>query len=361
MKLPRVCVVGPLPPPSGGMGNQCQLLVRLLRSEGLDVELVQTNAPYRPAWIGGIAVLRAGFRLVPYLRSLWRVTVRADVVHVLANSGWAWHLFAAPAIIIARFHKAAVIVNYHGGGAADFFARAPRYVLGLLAGTSLRVMPSPYLQRVFAQYGLTSEVIPNIVDLSLFTPSVRSRSSSQPHIVVTRNLEPVYDIPTAIRAMAHIRQYAPSARMTIAGSGPDRERLEALTTRLGLGSAISFAGRLPSEDIAKLVASADCLLNPSTVDNMPVSILEAFACGVPVVSTCVGGIPDMLEDGMSGLLVPVGDEIAMANAALRILQNPELARHISSVGLVESEKYSWAKVRLQWLGAYCRAVAGARA
>jgi glycosyltransferase involved in cell wall biosynthesis len=94
---------------------------------------------------------------------------------------------------------------------------------------------------------------------------------------------------------------------------------------------------------------------------MPVSILEAFACGVPVVSTCVGGIPDMLEDGMSGLLVPVGDEIAMANAALRILQNPELARHISSVGLVESEKYSWAKVRLQWLGAYCRAVAGARA
>jgi len=69
MKLPRVCVVGPLPPPSGGMGNQCQLLVRLLRSEGLDVELVQTNAPYRPAWVGGIAVLRAGFRLVPYLEA----------------------------------------------------------------------------------------------------------------------------------------------------------------------------------------------------------------------------------------------------------------------------------------------------
>lgn len=360
MKLPRVCVVGPLPPPSGGMSNQCQLLVRLLRSEGLAVELVQTNAPYRPAWVGSIAVVRALFRLPPYLYGLWRACARADVVHILANSGWAWHLFVAPAIGIARIHKVAVIVNYHGGNADTFFARAPRYVLAMLAHAALRVMPSPYLQRVFAQYGLTSEVIPNIVDLSRFTPPSGDPQESRAHIVVTRNLEAIYDIATAIRAFARVRRRVPSAHMTIAGSGPEHDRLLALSTELGQDGAICFVGRLANEDIATLVASATCLLNPSTVDNMPVSILEAFACGVPVVSTCAGGIPDMLEDGVAGLLVPVGDEGAMADAVLRILQNPLLALHFSSVGLLEAEKYCWANVRHQWLGAYCRAVAGVR-
>jgi glycosyltransferase involved in cell wall biosynthesis len=360
MRLPRVCVVGPLPPPWGGMGNQCQLLVRLLRSEGIAVELVQTNAPYHPAWVGSVPMLRAACRLLPYLRSLWRACARADVVHVLANSGWAWHLFAAPAIAIARFRRAAVIVNYHGGSADTFFAQGPRYVLKMLAGTSLRVMPSAYLQRVFSQYGLSSEVIPNIVDLSLFTPLTRTTRATQPHIVVTRNLEPIYDIATAIRALALIRQRMPSVRMTIAGCGPDREKLQALAHHLGQDAAIHFAGRLVNGDVARLVASASCLLNPSTVDNMPVSILEAFACGVPVVSTRAGGIPDMLEDGVAGLLVPVGDDTAMAKAVLRILQNPLLALHFSSVGLVEVEKYSWKKVRRQWLDAYCRAAVGVR-
>jgi glycosyltransferase involved in cell wall biosynthesis len=298
--------------------------------------------------------------LPPYLYGLWRACARADVVHILANSGWAWHLFVAPAIVVARIHRVPVIVNYHGGNADTFFARAPRYVLAMLAHAALRVMPSPYLQRVFAQYGLTSEVIPNIVDLSRFTPPSGGPRESRAHIVVTRNLEPIYDIATAIRAFARVRQSAPSAHMTIAGSGPEHDRLLALATNLGQDGAIRFVGRLANEEIATLVASATCLLNPSTVDNMPVSILEAFACGVPVVSTCAGGIPDMLEDGVAGLLVPVGDEVAMADAVLRILQNPLLALHFSSVGLLEAKKYCWASVRNQWLGAYCRAVAGVR-
>ena len=95
---PRVCIVGPLPPPSGGMANQCEQLVRLLGGEGVQVELVRNNAPYRPAWISHVPVLRALFRLLPYLLALWRACGRAQVVHVFANSGWAWHLFAAPAL-----------------------------------------------------------------------------------------------------------------------------------------------------------------------------------------------------------------------------------------------------------------------
>src|SRR6202022_4669045 len=93
-------LVGPLPPPSGGMANQTAQLAAMLAKEGCRVTVVRVNEPYRPSWVGRIRGARALFRLVPYLFRLARATQSADIVHVMANSGWAWHLFAAPAIWI---------------------------------------------------------------------------------------------------------------------------------------------------------------------------------------------------------------------------------------------------------------------
>ncbi|EXI76739.1 MAG TPA: glycosyltransferase family 4 protein [Candidatus Accumulibacter phosphatis] len=355
---PAVCVVGPLPPPAGGMANQCEQLVRLLRADGVSVELVRTNPPYQPHWIGSLPVVRAGFRLLPYLLHLWQAIGRAAVVHVLANSGWAWHLFAAPAILVARWRGTPVIINYRGGNADSFLARAPRHVLHLLAEGSLRVTPSVFLQRVFGKYGLTAEVVPNIIDLSRFAPVPRRSFAGAPHLVVTRNLEAIYDIPTALRAFAHIRSVFPQAQLTVAGSGPELERLQALVSELGLQDSVRFAGRIANAAMPAIYAAADCLLNPSTVDNMPISILEAFASGVPVVSTDAGGIPDLVEHGVSGLLVPVGDAQAMADAALRVLQRVELAAALRQAGLEQAAHYAWPQVRARWLAAYRRVAAG---
>ena len=85
------------------MANQTRQLARLLEAEGCSVTVVRTNAPYRPAWIGRVRGVRALFRLVPYIISLWRAMRGADLAHVMANSGWAWHSFAAPAIRIAAW------------------------------------------------------------------------------------------------------------------------------------------------------------------------------------------------------------------------------------------------------------------
>ncbi|TMQ76864.1 glycosyltransferase family 4 protein [Candidatus Accumulibacter phosphatis] len=357
---PAICIVGPLPPPFGGMANQCEQLVRLLREEGIQVELVRTNAPYRPAWVGRLPVLRAGFRLLPYLWHLWQAAGRAEVMHVLANSGWAWHLLAAPALWIARLYKTPVIINYRGGNADEFFTAAPRYVLRMLAQAALRVTPSTFLLRVFARHGLTAEAIPNIIDLSRFAPATPRSFGEAPHLVVTRNLEPIYDMPTAIHAFAGVRAAFPRAQLTLAGSGPELSRLQALVSELGLQDSVRFSGRIANADIPALYASADCLLNPSTVDNMPISILEALASGVPVVSTCAGGIPDLVEHGVSGLLVPIGDRGAMAREALRILQEPGLAAALRQAGLVQATSYAWPQVRRQWLAAYCRVAATRR-
>lgn len=355
---PDVCIVGPLPPPAGGMANQCEQLVRLLRDEGARVTLVRTNAPYRPAAVGRVPLLRAVFRLVPFLLALWRGVGGAQVVHLLANSGWSWHLIATPVLLFGRWRRVPVIVNYRGGLAEAFFARAPRHVLALLRGASLRVTPSRFLERVFGQFGMDATVIPNVVDLSRFAPRTTPAAfGDAPHLIVTRNLEPIYDIDTALRAFALIRQRFVRARLTVAGTGPELARLRSVAQALGVAGAVAFPGRIANAEIAQLYRSADCMLNPSTADNMPISILEALASGVPVVSTDAGGIPDLVTPGRTALLVGVGQAQQMADAAIRVLESPAQAAALRSAGLDEAKRYAWSEVRRQWHAAYAGAVA----
>lgn len=352
---PKVCIVGPLPPPSGGMANQCEQLLRLLSAEGVQAELVRTNAPYWPALVGRIPVLRAGFRMLPYLVALWRGIGRAQVVHVLANSGWAWHLLAAPALLVAKLRGVPAIVNYRGGQADEFLAGAPGYVLRMLAGASQRVTPSSFLLRVFRKHGLTAEIIPNIIDLSRFKDSAAHAQPGSLQLIVTRNLEAIYDIPTAMKAFALVRAQHPTAKLTVAGSGPELGALRQLAASLDIDQAVHFAGPIENANIASLYASADIMLNPSTADNMPISILEALASGVPVVSTDAGGIPDLVEHGRTALLVHVGDAQAMAQAVLRLVADPALQARLREQGLQEVAHYAWPQVRDQWQKAYRRA------
>ncbi len=353
---PRACVVGPLPPPSGGMANQCEQLLRLLESEGAQVTLVRTNAPYQPNWVASVPVLRAGVRLLPYLLSLWRGIGRAQVVHVFANSGWAWYLLAAPALTIARLRGVPAIVNYRGGLADEFLSRAPKLVHRQLASAAARVTPSVFLQRVFARHGLRAEAIPNVVDLARFPPQPFRDPLTAPHLLVTRNLEAIYDLSTALRTFAKVRAVWPQARLTIAGSGPDLAALQSLCAELGLTPAVHFSGRIDNAHIGALYAQADLVLNTSTVDNMPISILESLASGVPVVSTAAGGIPDLVQHEQTAMLAPVGDVEALAQAALRVLGDRALAWHLREAGLALAAQFAWPQVRGQWQAAYWLAV-----
>jgi glycosyltransferase involved in cell wall biosynthesis len=382
----RIALVGPLPPPAGGMANQTAQLARLLRADGVDVEIVQVNAPYAPAWIGRVRGVRALARLLPYLRRLWRAIGNCDVVHVMANSGWAWHLFAAPAIQLAARRGRPVVVNYRGGEAATFLARRARVVKGSLRRSSALVVPSGFLHAVFGSHGIDSRVVPNIVDVERFAPVADpagdrsstgaqaapgtqsspgaqaaggSRPAAGPCLIVTRNLEPIYDVPTALRAFAQVRERHPHARLAVAGTGPARAALEALARQLGVRAQVEFTGRLDPAQIARLCSTADVMLNPARVDNMPNSVLEALAAGVPVVSTNVGGIPYIVEHERTALLVNAGDADAMARAALRVLGDAALRERLRREGREAALQYTWPRIGPQWLSLY-RSLASAR-
>lgn len=350
----RIGLVGPLPPPSGGMANQTRQLARLLEQEGIAVEVVQANAPYRPHWIGKLRGVRAVFRLLPYLLRLWRAAGRVQLFHVMANSGWAWDLFAAPAVWIAKARHVPVVLNYRGGDAENFFARALYRIKPTLRVADRVVVPSAFLQQVFGRFGLAADIVPNVVDVGRFAPrqAPGAREPDVPHLIVTRNLEEIYDIATAIRAFAIVTKTWPKANLTVAGTGPERHRLLELAATLGMASRVSFVGRLDNDHIDELYRRADVMLNPSVIDNMPISILEALASGVPVVSTAVGGVPFIVEDGRTALLVPPRDAEAMAHAVLKILGDRAFAARLVSQGRESVQQYSWQNVRAQWLVIY---------
>lgn len=353
----RIALVGPLPPPAGGMATQTAQLARLLAEAGAAVELVQVNPPYRPAWVGRVRGLRAAARLLPYVARLWAAAGRSDVMHVMANSGWSWHLFAAPAIRIACARGCAVVVNYRGGEAEAFLASAAARVLPVLMRADACVVPSGFLGEVFARHGVATELVPNIIDLELFHPAPTSLTQRPPVILIARHLEALYGIDIALHAFAQLRAARPDARLVVAGEGPQRAALVALAEQLGVTEAMEFCGPLARSAMAARLRESAVALNPSRADNMPNSVLEAMASGVPVVSTAVGGVPWLLRDGASGRLVPPDDPGAMARALIELLSDAAQGERLAATAHAEVQAYSWPCVRQRWGAVYRAALA----
>ncbi len=221
---------------------------------------------------------------------------------------------------------------------------------------SAMIVPSGFLEAVFKRHGVATEVVPNIINLERFSAAARVADAGAPSILVARNLEPLYDNETALRAFAIVLRSYPAARLVIAGSGPSRAGLEQLAGELGVPGAVRFTGRVDNSGMAALYRNADLMLNPSTIDNMPNSLLEAMASGVPVISTNVGGVPYMVEDGVTALLVPPRAPDAMAAAILRLLAEPALAARLRAAGLSYVEQYAWPNVRQRLLRVYRTAI-----
>ncbi|WP_292980616.1 glycosyltransferase family 4 protein [Nitrosomonas sp.] len=349
----HIGLIGPLPPPSGGMANQTRQLAELLQQEGVAVTLIQTNAPYYPKWIEKLKGLRAIFRLIPYLVRIWVSAKNVQLFHVMANSGWSWHLYVTPVIWIAWLRRKPVVITYHGGEAEKFFNQSFFWIRPSLRRVTAILVPSGFLQGVFGKFGFEAAIVPNVINLGRFSMRDKGRAAkNDPHIIITRNLEPIYDIASALHAFSQIRSSIPTARLTIAGSGPERSALEHLVTSLGLNKNVRFTGRLDNEMLPTLYQEADVMINPSLVDNMPISILEALASGVPVVSTDVGGIPFLVTHEKNALLVPPARPEILAEAVLRVFDNPPLANHLIEEGIKLVQEYAWPNVREQLLMVY---------
>ncbi|MCF7981272.1 MAG: glycosyltransferase family 4 protein [Pseudomonadales bacterium] len=357
MKPLKIALVGPLPPPAGGMARLTEELEELLTSSGLEVELIRTNPSYRPKFISRIKGVRALFRLCGYLSKIYKSCSNVDLFHVMANSGLSWHLFSAPVLWLAWIRRVPVVLHYHGGEAEKFFSKSWFLIKPSMVKASLVIVPSKFLSKVFSGRNIHSEIVPNVVDIERFqmkdvpTFGINTKKSF-PQIIVVRNLEKIYDIKTAIQAFALINLQYPTARLTIAGSGPEEQALKREVARLDITEETNFCGRLNYKEIINLYMGADVMINSSLVDNSPVSIVEAFASGVPVVSTNVGGIPYLIKPEINGMLVEPNDPRMLADAVLNILEDSELRKELIEQGKKDAKKFDKNVVVPQILSLY---------
>jgi len=255
----------------------------------------------------------------------------------------------APAILIGKLCGKKVILNYRSGEAEDHLANWRWTAIPIIRLADVIVVPSGYLVDVFAKFGLRARAIFDIIELDVFR--FRERRPVRPVFLTSRLLEPLYNVGCVLRAFALIQQRYPEARLTIAADGWMRPELEQLARDLKLRNA-EFIGRVPFERMPDLYDSADLYLTATDLDNMPGSITESFAAGLPVVTTDAGGIPYILTHEETGLMVPRNDHEAMAAAAFRLLEDQELALKIARQAREASRQYTWAEVRNKWVGLY---------
>jgi L-malate glycosyltransferase len=356
----RVLLVGPSLDILGGQAvHLARLLPGLRGIPSLDAHFLPVN-PRLPGPLRAlqrIKYVRTVVTSLAYLVSLFRVLRRFDVVHAYSASYWSFLLAPVPAMLVARLYGKAVVLNYHSGEADDHLRRSRRTVLPLLRLAHLIVVPSRYLVDVFASHGVRAIAVHNHLDPD--EAPYQLRTTFAPRFISNRNLEPLYDVATTLRAFGIIQRAHPGASLVVAGDGSARAALEALSRELGLVN-VEFRGRVAPEQMGALLQDADVYLNASKIDNMPISILESFLAGLPVVTTNAGGIPYIVRHEDNGLVVSMGDADALAAAALRVLDDPASAARLAAQARDEAmSSYVWPAVRDQWERAYQRAAASA--
>jgi L-malate glycosyltransferase len=335
----------------GGQSVQADLLWRHWKNDA-DVEArfipIDPVLPSLLGWVAHVPFLRTLVRQPFYLFSLWRGLGDADIAHIFSASYWSFLVAPAPALWIAQLRGKKAIIHYHSGEAKDHLQRF-RTARAILQKADRLVVPSEYLVRVFQEFGLEAQAIPNIVDVSQFT--FRERRPLRPHLICTRGFHPYYGLDVVVRAFAEVQKQFPEARLDLVGQGPSEGEIRALVRDLNL-SGVHFTGVASREEIGRFYDQADIFLNASLLDNMPVSIQEAFACGTPVVSTAAESIPYLVEHERTGLLSEVGDAQALAGNVIRLLRDPDLAARLASNAYRQSQAYRWPRVREQWLDTY---------
>jgi glycosyltransferase involved in cell wall biosynthesis len=340
----RVLLIAPSMNIVGGQSIQADRLLRALAGHAEVRIRFRCIDPKLPAFIRKIPYVRTGANALLYYAGLIKGVGGSDVIHAFTSSFWGYTLWIIPAIWLSRLCGRKIVVNYRDGQAEQHLRDWPSAVPTLRSADAI-VVPSRYLVDVFSKFGLHADVIANTIDASAFR--YRERKTVRPIFLTNRGFEPLYNIDCALRAFRLIQDRYPEARFIVANDGRLRGELQALAESLKLNAA--FTGAVSQSRMAELYDEADIYVMSPLIDNMPGTVLECFASGLPVVSTAAGGVPYVAEHERNALLVPPGSADALAEACLRLLAEPDLALNLSRQALRDCvERYSVAAVRDEW-------------
>lgn len=313
--------------------TQGEILAGLLAAEGYRITCVSAK-------INRLA------RLLEIVLTLVRKRKQFDLVMLEVYSG-LYFIIAHLAGSLCRAFNIPLIMVLHGGELPGFAERFPRWTRNVFFKADLMVAPSQFMADRIGTLGFPIRVISNVVDLAPYT--YRERGRIEPNLIWMRSFHPIYNPEMAVRVLARVRERYPDARLVMAGADKGLEKqIKSLAAENGLAKHIRFAGFLDLNQKLKEFSEADIYLNTNRIDNMPVSVVEARALGLPVVATRVGGLPYMVRHMEDGILVPSEDDEGMAHCVMTLVDDPVLTQKLSRNGRLAAELSGWKAVRAKW-------------
>ena len=302
-------------------GHDCRLVCLRKSSKVLDLPTVSINthaSAFTKIFVKPIAALISAKEILAF---------EPDVVHVhgldpwISVLGFVWHPRVVISIWGADLADPTFMLN-------ECFRRLAMRRARSVVATNLLL---EYMCRAHVGMDPKVRVIPFGVDCERFQPVARAADGVF-RVGFVKHLEPIYGLEYLLRALAQVREELPRWELLVAGEGSLAASLKDLAQGLGIGGSVRFVGRVPNEEVPALLQSCDVFAMPSLYESFGVCALEAAACGLPVVASKAGGIPDVVAHERTGLLVPPRDPRALAQALLRLARDPELARELGERG-----------------------------
>jgi L-malate glycosyltransferase len=285
----RVILLANYRPNHGGISSQIDILITKFTSVQYQIQLFNMNGNIRKRMILFINL----FKIVKYY----------DVVHIHGCS-YRGFLPIVVGLIVSKIQNRKSIATYHGGDLKSFIQRYPFIVRFTLHMADKVSVPSDYLRQIFNNYKIQSHVLNNLVQDDYL--KFRKREEISPNLIVTRMLEEEYNVKLIIELFPQLKKIYPDATLKIIGDGSQKKQLQTYVQNMKMKDII-FYGRVDKKTLGKLLNSSDIFINPTNKDSFSISMFEAFACGLVVVSTNAGAIPEFLLDGQNGLMVDCED------------------------------------------------------
>ena len=277
-----------------------------------------------------------------------------DLLHVHYAIPHSVSALLARQMLAARGHKLPFVTTLHGTditlvGLDRSYLPITRFAIEESDGvTSI----SQYLKDMtLTEFQIENpiEVVPNFVNCDVYKPlddreSARAKYAAQDEKILIHlsNFRPVKRVTDVVKTFAGIVKQVP-ARLLLVGDGPDRSSAEWLAHGLGIQDRVTFLGK--QESVNELLPVADLMLMPSQLESFGLAALEAMACRVPTIATSVGGVPELIEDGVTGRLFPVGDTDGMTEAAVELLSDADRIAEMGRAGRASAQaKYCASRI-----------------
>ncbi len=285
-------------------------------------------------------------RLLDMLISV--VKNRKKVKYVLIDTYSTQNFYYALLVsALCKFYNLKYIPILHGGDLPNRLQKTPKFCNYIFKDAYVNVSPSIYLKSIFNEYGYNNvEFIPNSINLKNYP--FQNKSIDKPKLFWLRSYKELYNPLMAVKVANSLKNIGFDCELCMVGPDGDGSYSIARDLARELNIDVNFNMKLSKDEWIKLSKNYNVFINTTNFDNLPVSVIEAMALGLPVVSTNVGGIPFLIEDGKNGLLVNKDDVKHMAEQIVKLLNEPQLVTQLSVNAREKVEQFDWEVVKEQW-------------